>query len=258
MENNKPLILISNDDGVISKGISALIRFLRPLGDIVVMAPDAPRSGVGCGVSINEPVMFQMVRKDVGLSVYKCSGTPVDCIKLAFYTVLDRQPDIIVGGINHGDNASVNTHYSGTMGVTMEGCMKYIPSVAFSICDYSHSPNFEPLRPYIRYIVAKVLAEGLPRGVCLNVNFPVVPFQGVKICRMAHGTWFDECIKEHHPRGYDYFWMVGSYRNDEPEAEDTDNWALTHGYVAITPTRIDVTAYQAMEELGKWDFKIEN
>ena len=155
---------------------------------------------------------------------------------------------MIIGGINHGDNASVNTHYSGTMGVTLEGCMKYIPSVAYSICDYRDDADFAPLRPYIHEMTAKILAEGLPKGVCLNVNFPVVPsFKGIKVCRMAYGTWGNECVKCAHPRGYDYFWMVGSYTNDEPDREDTDNWAIEHGYIAITPTQIDVTAYGAMD-----------
>ena len=254
----RPLILISNDDGYGAKGLHVLTELAREYGDVVVVAPEGGRSGAALSVTFQHVLTSRLITEEPGLKVYACNGTPCDCVKLGLAEYCDRKPDLVLGGINHGDNSSTNNHYSGTMGIAKEGCMKYIPSVAFSICDYSHSPNFEPLRPYIRYIVAKVLAEGLPRGVCLNVNFPVVPFQGVKICRMAHGTWFDECIKEHHPRGYDYFWMVGSYRNDEPEAEDTDNWALTHGYVAITPTRIDVTAYQAMEELGKWDFKIEN
>ena len=134
------------------------------------------------------------------------------------------------------------------MGVTLEGCMKYIPSVGFSLCDHRDDADFEPLRPYVREIVAKVLKEGLPKGVCLNVNFPKLKeFKGVKMCRMAYGTWYNECVKMQHPHGYDYFWMTGSYRNDEPEAEDTDNWALTHGYVAITPTRIDVTDYELLK-----------
>jgi 5'-nucleotidase len=158
-------------------------------------------------------------------------------------------PSIIIGGINHGDNGSVNTHYSGTMGVALEGCMKYIPSVAFSLCDYSPDADFEPMRTLIRSITKRVIEEGLPKGVCLNVNFPLGECRGVRICRMAHGTWYDECVKEHHPRGYDYHWMVGHYQNDEPEADDTDNWALSHGYVAITPTRIDVTAYEAVNKV---------
>ena len=162
---------------------------------------------------------------------------------------------MVIGGINHGDNGSVNTHYSGTMGVAMEGCMKYIPSVAFSLCDHDPDADFTPLRPYIVDIVHRVLEEGLPKGVCLNVNFPVVErFRGVKVCRMAFGTWYNEVETRHHTRGYDYHWMIGHYRNDEPEAEDTDNWALSHGYVAITPTTMDVTAHdylQAMKQ--KWE-----
>ena len=178
------------------------------------------------------------------MQMWSCNGTPVDCIKLALQELcVDRLPDMILGGINHGDNASVNVHYSGTMGVTIEGCMKYIPSIGFSLCDFASDADFEPLRQ----IVQKVLAEGLPKGVCLNVNFPKLKeFKGVKVCRMAMGTWYNECAKMRHPHGYDYYWMTGAYRNDEPEQEDTDNWALTHGYISITPTRIDVTDYDLL------------
>jgi 5'-nucleotidase len=188
--------------------------------------------------------------------VWSCNGTPVDCVKLALDQFCrERKPDLIIGGINHGDNASVNSHYSGTMGVTMEGCMKNIPSVAFSLCDHRDDADFSPLRQLVRLITQRVLAEGLPKGVCLNVNFPLVPeYNGVKICRMARGMWGNEVVKMHHPRGYDYFWMVGEYTNDEPDAEDTDNWALTHGYVAITPTQVDVTSYEMMEQMKNWTF----
>ena len=176
----------------------------------------------------------------------------MDCVKLALSQLLPRKPDLVLGGINHGDNGSVNTHYSGTMGVVMEGCMKYIPSVAFSLCDYRDDADFEPLQPYVERYTRYVLENGLPEGVCLNINFPVTErgdYKGVKVCRMAHGTWGSEVTKCHHPRGYDYYWMVGHYQNDEPEADDTDNWALQHGYVAITPTQMDVTAYKCMKEL---------
>ena len=156
----------------------------------------------------------------------------------------------MLGGINPGDNGSVNTHYSGTMGVVMAGCMKGIPSVAYSLCDHREDADFKPLRPYVEKFTAQVLRDGLAEGVCLNINFPVLAGQrhyaGVRMCRMARGTWYNEVARCHHPRGYDYFWMVGHYRNDEPEAEDTDNWALQHGYVAITPTRMDVTAYDCL------------
>lgn len=251
MKNKKPLILISNDDGYQSKGIQCLIEMLRDMADLLVCAPDSARSGYACAFTANDPLRLEQMWREEGVEVWASNGTPVDCVKLALSQLCtERQPDMVIGGINHGDNGSVNTHYSGTMGVTMEGCMKYIPSVAFSLCDHRPDADFEPMRPYVRQITAQVLSQGLPRGVCLNINFPVAQqFRGVKICRMAAGTWGREVVKRHHPRGYDYYWMVGSYTNDEPEHDDTDNWALTHGYVAVTPTRCDVTAYEAMEQV---------
>lgn len=257
MTNVRPLILISNDDGYHAKGINCLIDMLSDMADLLVCAPESARSGFSCAFSAADPLRLKLRRQREGLQVWSCNGTPVDCVKLALdQFCTQRMPDMVIGGINHGDNASVNTHYSGTMGVASEGCMKYIPSVAFSLCDHRDDADFEPLRPLVRLITARVLAQGLPRGVCLNVNFPLVEsYRGVKICRMAQGTWHHECVKMAHPRGYDYFWMTGSYRNDEPESQDTDNWALTHGYVAITPTTIDVTAYEMKERMEReWTF----
>lgn len=256
MTNGKPFILISNDDGYHSKGIRSLVDMVKDLGRVLVVAPESARSGFSCAFSATEPLRLKR-RKDIdGVEVWSCTGTPVDCVKIALDQFCrDCKPDLVIGGINHGDNASVNSHYSGTMGVTLEGCMKYIPSVAFSICDHSADADFEPLRPYVRKVVKKVLEEGLPKGVCLNVNFPKLPsFKGVKVCRMAQGSWGNEVEKRRHPNGYDYFWMTGSYTNDEPVSDDTDNWALTHGYVAITPTTIDVTAYEMMDKLNRWNF----
>ncbi len=250
----RPLILISNDDGYQAKGINELINMVRPLGDVLVCAPDGPRSGQSCAFSVTIPLTLTLHHQEEGLEIWSCNGTPVDSVKMALGNICPRKPDIVIGGINHGDNASVNTHYSGTMGVTLEGCMKYIPSVAFSLCDHRADANFEPLSPYIKEITRRILDDGLPQGVCLNVNFPTAtPYKGVKICRMAKGTWYNESTRFHHPRGYDYWWMEGNYRNDEPEAEDTDNWALNHGYVAITPTQTDVTAYQVIDDLKKWN-----
>ena len=254
MNKERPLILISNDDGYQAKGINCLIDMLRELGDIVVCAPDSARSGFACAFSATTPLRLKLQHEEEGLQIWSCNGTPVDCVKLALSEIVDRRPDIVIGGINHGDNASVNTHYSGTMGVTMEGCMKYIPSVAYSLCSNREDADFEPLRPYIVSMTQKVLKEGLPMGVCLNVNFPLASeFKGVKMCRMALGTWGQEVTRCHHPRGYDYFWMVGHYQNDEPEMQDTDRWALDHGYIAITPTRADVTAYEAMQQLMSFE-----
>lgn len=256
MMNERPLILISNDDGYEAKGINSLIEMVRGMGDVLVCAPESARSGFACAFSATKPLMLNLRRKEEGVEVWSCNGTPVDCVKLALAELCkNRRPALVLGGINHGDNGSVNTHYSGTMGVVMEGCMKYIPSVAFSLCDHRPDADFTPMTPYVQRFTAHVLREGLPKGVCLNINFPVpstlhLPastYKGVRICRMAFGTWDNEVRRCNHPRGFDYWWMVGSYNNDEPEAEDTDNWALSHGYVAITPTRMDVTAYEAMD-----------
>ena len=255
MEIKRPLLLISNDDGYLAKGINCLVEMLSDLGDIIVCAPEDARSGFSCAFSATVPLRLQCRAQRPGVEIWSCTGTPVDCVKMALAEIVPRTPDLVIGGINHGDNASVNAHYSGTMGVTLEGCMKYIPSVAFSLCDHRENADFEPLCPLIREITQRVLREGLPLGVCLNVNFPLLEdrgYKGVRVCRMAKGTWGQEVTKCHHPRGYDYWWMVGSYTNDEPEAEDTDNWALTHGYVAITPTQIDITAYQAMDKIKSW------
>ena len=254
METKKPLILISNDDGYQAKGINELIRMVRDYGDVLVCAPDGPRSGQACAFSATTPLTLTLKHQEEGVQIWGCNGSPVDCVKMALAELCPRKPDLVIGGINHGDNASVNTHYSGTMGVTLEGCMKYIPSLAFSLCDYRADADFTPLEPYIRKMTQQVLTEGLPQGVCLNVNFPVVEenYKGVRICRMSRGTWCNEVTRCHHPRGYDYWWMVGHYQNDEPEAVDTDRWALDNGYIAITPTRVDVTAYETMDELKKF------
>jgi len=257
MNTEKPLILISNDDGYQAKGITTLVEMIGDMGEILVCAPEEARSGYSAAFSATAPLRLSRRVSRPGLEVWSCNGTPVDCVKLALADICRRKPNLVIGGINHGDNASVNTHYSGTMGVTKEGCLKYIPSLAFSLCDHRDDADFEPLRPYVRKIAAKVLEEGLPRGVCLNVNFPLQPaFKGVKVCRMAFGTWGNETVKCYHPRGYDYYWMVGSYTNDEPDASDTDNWALTHGYVAITPTLIDVTDHETVRLLKDWERQI--
>ena len=248
------MILISNDDGYQAKGINFLINIVKDYDDVLVCAPEDARSGFACAFSATKPLVLNHRHHEKGVDVWSCNGTPVDCVKMALAELCDEKPRLVIGGINHGDNASVNTHYSGTMGVTLEGCMKYIPSLAFSICDYRADADFSPLESYIREIVQRVLREGLPKGVCLNVNFPKAEtFKGVRLCRMSLGTWSNEVRKCSHPRGYDYWWMVGNYQNDEPEAEDTDRWALDNGYVAITPTRIDVTAYEAFEQLKDYE-----
>jgi 5'-nucleotidase len=186
MEIKRPLLLISNDDGYAAKGVCELVKMVSAYGDVIVCAPESARSGFSCAFSASIPL--RLTKHDnlsifhsslSSVEVWSCNGTPVDCVKMALAELCPRRPDMVIGGINHGDNASVNVHYSGTMGVTIEGCLKYIPSVAFSLCDHDEDADFEPLRPYIQTITEKVLADGLPKGVCLNVNFPKVPaYQG--------------------------------------------------------------------------------
>lgn len=251
MNDNRPLILLSNDDGVQAKGLKELMDMLSPLGELLVMAPDRGRSGLACGITSCEPLHYQVLSVRPGLKVCACSGTPVDCVKLALEQEATRRPSLIVGGINHGSNASVNVHYSGTMGIVLEGCMKGIPSVGFSLCDSDADADFSPTAPYVRRIAEKVLHDGLPAGVCLNVNFPKVAegYAGLKLCRMAHGNWSNEWFETDHPRGRKYFWLTGKYTNVEPEQTDTDDWALAHGYVAVTPVTVDMTAYEAFDGL---------
>lgn len=246
----RPYLLISNDDGVNAGGIRFLVETLRPYADILVMAPDSARSGFSCSITSAHPISYKVLHKEEGLIICSCSGTPADCIKVALNLFTDRRPDLIVGGINHGDNSSVNSHYSGTMGVAIEGALQGFPSVAFSLCDHRESADFSPLRPYLWPMVEKTLGASLPPFTCLNINFPLAEkFNGIKICRMAHSRWQNELEKRVHPYGAEYFWLVGNCKELEPEATDTDRWALAHGYVAVTPTRLDVTDYDLKKQL---------
>ncbi|MBQ6652618.1 MAG: 5'/3'-nucleotidase SurE [Prevotella sp.] len=251
MTKEKPLILIANDDGYAANGIRSLVQMVAPLGNVLVCAPDGGRSGYSCAFTASDPLTLRQ-RESIGdVPVWSCTGTPVDCVKIAIDQLLDgRMPDLVLGGINHGDNSTVNNHYSGTVGIAKEGCLKHIPSIAFSTCDYDPRADLTPLTPHVQQICRMVLRDGLPKGICLNVNFPVgTDFKGVRVCRMTFGQWLNEVDKRHHERGYDYYWMVGHYSNEEPEATDTDQWALHNGYIAVTPTNIDVTAYDYMQTL---------
>ena len=255
MIKSKPLILLSNDDGVQAKGLCSLVEVLRPFGELFVMAPDGPRSGASCSITSLQPVRYRELLHEDGLTVCSCSGTPVDCVKMAFSVALKgRKPDLVVGGINHGKNSSVNVHYSGTMGVAFEGVQHGVPSMAFSSCNYSEDADFRPLYPYIRQITENVLTHGLPKGTCLNINFPdLTEFKGVRICRMAHDYWLNEYAECKHPHGDTYYWLTGDFKESDPNAEDTDSWALRNGYVAITPTLADVTDYALLKEMKNWE-----
>ncbi|MDD3479058.1 MAG: 5'/3'-nucleotidase SurE [Paludibacteraceae bacterium] len=249
----KPLILITNDDGILSKGISELIDMACTLGNVVVMAPDGPRSAQSNALTMAVPVYYQLERKEPGLEIYKCSGTPTDCVKLALNNVLDRKPDLLFSGINHGSNSGINVIYSGTMGAVFEGCVNEIPSVGFSICDHAKDADFSKAKVYFEQIARKVMMEGLPAGVCLNVNAPMGEIKGVRLSQQTKGYWTEEFENRTSPHGQDYYWLTGYFLNQEPDNEQTDEWALSQGYVSIVPTRVDMTDYEAIKLLKSYE-----
>lgn len=245
---SKPLILITNDDGIHAKGIRNLIRIMRTLGDVVVVAPDKPMSGMGHAVTISSPLRVHKLAEEVGYSEYSCSGTPADCVKLGQKAIMDRNPDLIVSGINHGSNASVNVIYSGTMAAVLEGAMENIPSIGFSLNDYASDADFSKCEPYILSIAGKVLKEGLPDYTCLNVNIPAVngaPIKGIKVVRQAMAFWDEKFDHRKDPHQRDYFWLTGVFRNRD-EGEDTDQWALHHNYVSVVPVHFDLTSHKTI------------
>ena len=244
--SKRPLILISNDDGTQAQGIQELTRMMCRLGDVVVVAPDGPRSASSCSISPITTITIKLLKEQEGLKVYQCSGTPTDCVKLALDGLLTRKPDLVVSGINHGDNASVSIHYSGTVGAVLEACMKNVPAIAFSLRTKSQQCDFRPYEEVIMRTASYVLEHGLPDDVLLNVNFPEVEkLKGTKVCRMGRGRWMKE-MKQVSEGAYQ---LTGYFQNLEPEAEDTDYWALDHGYAAITPIGLDMTAHGLINKL---------
>jgi len=248
---NKPLILVTNDDGIDAPGIKVLTELMAEIGDVVVFAPAFPQSGMSNALTVAAPIRFSKVDERKNVVRYSCTGTPTDCVKLALHEVFKgRKPDLLVSGINHGSNAAINVIYSGTMGAAFEGCASGIPSVGFSICDHSWDVDFEQLKPFVLEIVKMVLANGLPERVCLNVNAPVGEIKGMKTVRQCKGFWTQEFEKREDPRGVgSYYWLTGYFHNQEPEATDTDEWALANGYVSIVPTRVDMTDYNSISDL---------
>ena len=251
---NKPLILISNDDGVNAPGLRALIEMVRPLGELFVVAPMEPQSGMSHALTVKVPLRIDKIRESENMTVYSCSGTPSDCVKLALCRLVPRTPDLLVSGVNHGSNSSISVVYSGTMAAAAEGALYHIPSVGFSLCDYSRDADFSAVVAIGKSIVETVLESGLPDGIALNVNFPALPFEeikGVKVCRQNKGAWNEDFDMRTDPHGGDYYWLSGYYVNEEPEADDTDEAVLGEGYVSIVPIHFDLTAYRFMDEMKK-------
>lgn len=253
-ELNKPLILITNDDGAEAPGIYVLTRLMMQIGDVVVVAPDGARSAQSNALTVTHPIRFNKIEEREGLLRYSCTGTPTDCVKLALNEIIEYQPDLIVSGINHGSNSAINVIYSGTMGAVLEGCENGILSIGFSIGSYSQDVDFTNFEPYVLQITREALKNGLPYGTCLNINAPNGTINGIRISRQCDGQWVKEFEKRTDPQGRSYFWLTGYFENHEPEAEDTDEWALLNGYISIVPTKIDLTAYEAMETINKWEF----
>jgi 5'-nucleotidase len=249
--NERPLILVTNDDSVKAPGIRALISYIRPFGRVVVVAPDRPQSGTAHAVTIAHPLRFELIARETDYEEYSCNGTPADCVKLAFKVVLQRRPDFLFSGINHGSNASINIIYSGTMAAVLEGALAGVPSVGFSLTNYSLNADFRPSEKYVKTIASAVIEHGLPAGVCLNVNIPDVSeneIRGIKVCRQAEGTWQEDFDEREDPHGRKYYWMKGVYVKTG-NGQDTDQWALEHNFVAVVPIQFDLTANFAMETL---------
>jgi len=258
MTKLRKLILISNDDGYQARGLHSLIGMVRKYGDIVVVAPDSGRSGASMSISSSTPVRNKLIKEEKGsdaegsLTIWSCSGTPDDCVKMAFENLCPRTPDLVLGGINHGDNCAVNAHYSGTVSIAFEACIKQVPAIAFSSGYTSADADFGGMTPWVEKLVEHALTKGLPKGTCLNVNCGAYEeFKGVKICRMGMGDWKEEWQKSIHPHGWEYYWIAGYYAPTDGNDEATDTWAFKNQYVAVTPLQLDLTAYEALKELEK-------
>lgn len=257
--NKKPLILVTNDDGISAPGIRALIDVMKQLGEVVVVAPDSPQSAMGHAITINNTLFINKVNFDSEVKdEYSCSGTPVDCVKLAVNEILKQKPDLCVSGVNHGSNSSINVIYSGTMSAAVEAGIEGIPAIGFSLLDYDWNADFEPIKNSIKTIASEVLENGLPDGVILNVNFPKLKekeLKGIKVCRQAKAFWKEEFDKRKTPQGKDYYWLTGEFINQD-KGEDTDEWALANGYISIVPVQFDLTAHHAIQKLNTYKFNL--
>lgn len=256
---HRPLILVTNDDGIHAPGITALVKVAAALGDVYVVAPDKPQSGMGHAITINATLRVDPVNAHANAKSWSCSGTPVDCVKMAINKLLPRKPDLVLSGINHGANHSINIIYSGTMSAAMEGAIEGIPSIGFSLLDYSIEADFTASTIITQKICSWVIEHGLTKGVCLNVNIPRLhldEIKGIRTCRQASGTWNEELDERTDPSGRKYYWLTGHFENFEPGKHDTDVWALENGYVSVVPAQFDLTAHQSLKEIHSLTGKI--
>lgn len=252
----QPLILVTNDDGITAPGIRHLIKIMNTIGEVVVVAPDSPQSGMGHAITISDNLYCDPVTIDKYSSIkeYSCSGTPADCVKIGTQEILKRQPDLCVSGINHGANSSINVIYSGTMSAAVEAGVEGIPAIGFSLLDYSMEASFDHTTKYVKRITESVIKNGLPKGVVLNVNIPKVSdekIKGVKICRQANARWQEKFDKRQSPQGRDYYWLSGEFLNQD-EGKNTDIEALEANYVSVVPVKFDLTAHEFLNDLNTW------
>lgn len=248
----KPLILVTNDDGISAPGIVFLAALAKQFGDVAVIAPDKPQSGMGHAITINSTLRIQKTNYHNAILEYSCSGTPVDCVKMAVNKLLPRKADLVLSGINHGSNSSINVIYSGTMSAAIEGALEGAPSIGFSLCDYSIDADFTQAKHFLEKIISEALKNKMPNGVCLNVNIPKLKsdeLKGIKVCRQARANWVEEFEERLDPYGRAYYWLTGKFVNFEPESNDTDEWALSNGYISVVPTQSDLTSHQNLEIL---------
>ncbi|NIG53140.1 5'/3'-nucleotidase SurE [Chitinophaga sp. Cy-1792] len=252
MAEQEKLILVTNDDGITAPGIRALVEAVRPFGKVVVVAPDSPQSGMGHAITIGVPLRLNQVGVFDGVEAWQCSGTPVDCVKLARDKILGgRKPDICVSGINHGANHSINVIYSGTMSAAMEAAIEGIPSAGFSFLEYDYEADFSLPAKVAAEVVSRMLAKPLPPGTLFNVNIPIVEekdFKGIRICRQADAKWVEEFDERRDPHGKKYYWLTGEFKNRDT-GEDTDVWALENNYASLVPVQFDLTNYKMKEKL---------
>ena len=250
----KPLILITNDDGITSPGISHLVTIAKKIGNVFVVAPDKPQSGMGHAITINSSLRVQKSKFHGVENEYSCSGTPVDCIKIAINQLMKKKPDLILSGINHGSNLSINVIYSGTMSAAIEGAVEGIPSIGLSLCDYAYEADFTHSSAFVEKIINQVISNNLlPAGVCLNVNIPKMPaglIKGIKVCRQANAYWEEKFDERIDPYGRPYYWLTGEFIDMEKGVKDTDVWAVEHGFVSVVPTHADMTAHQLIKKLS--------
>ncbi|MBD0283900.1 MAG: 5'/3'-nucleotidase SurE [Flavisolibacter sp.] len=252
-KKREPVILVTNDDGITAPGILNLIEAVKDLGKVVVVAPDKAQSGMGHAITIGVPLRLHRVNYFGDIEAYQCTGTPVDCVKLAVDKILHHKPDLCVSGINHGANHSINVIYSGTMSAAVEAAIESIPSVGFSLLDYSLEADFTAARKYARIIVEQMLQQPPPQHTVLNVNFPIAKpeeIKGIKICRQAYAKYEEDFLERTDPHGRRYYWLTGEFVNFDT-GTDTDVWALANNYVSVVPVQFDLTHYQLKEQLEK-------